>query len=158
MESLIEEFISDRVQNNRLAAIKGIEFVDEEIPKLKNLLNLAENDLTKFRSSGGNSFIFDNENRGDAIDSLNKEIKDIELKEIELKEFYKSNHPIYSTLIEQKNILLDELEELETGVKDLPSEQRKLFNLTQRVNIYSSSLEELEKQKLSLNLNEIPEI
>ncbi len=152
LQSLIEEFISDRVQNNRLAAIKGIEFVDEEIPKLKNLLNLAENDLTKFRSSGGNSFIFDNENRGDAIDSLNKEIKDIELKEIELKEFYKSNHPIYSTLIEQKNILLDELEELETGVKDLPSEQRKLFNLTQRVNIYSSSLEELERQKLSLNL------
>lgn len=152
LQSLIEEFISDRVQNNRLAAIKGIEFVDEEIPKLKNLLNLAENDLTRFRSSGGNSLIFDNENRGDAIDSLNKEIKDIELKEIELKEFYKSNHPIYSTLIEQKNILLDELEELETGVKDLPSEQRKLFNLTQRVNIYSSSLEELEKQKLSLNL------
>lgn len=152
LQSLIEEFISDRIQNNRLAAIKGIEFVDEEIPKLKNLLNLAENDLTRFRSSGGNSFIFDNENRGDAIDSLNKEIKDIELKEIELKEFYKSNHPIYSTLIEQKNILLDELEELETGVKDLPSEQRKLFNLTQRVNIYSSSLEELERQKLSLNL------
>ena len=152
LQSLIEEFISDRIQNNRLAAIKGIEFVDEEIPKLKNLLNLAENDLTRFRSSGGNSFIFDNENRGDAIDSLNKEIKDIELKEIELKEFYKSNHPIYSTLIEQKNILLDELEELETGIKDLPSEQRKLFNLTQRVNIYSNSLEELEKQKLSLNL------
>ena len=152
LQSLIEEFISDRIQNNRIAAIKGIEFVDEEIPKLKNLLNLAENDLTRFRSSGGNSFIFDNENRGDVIDSLNKEIKDIELKEIELKEFYKSNHPIYSTLIEQKNILLDELEELETGIKDLPSEQRKLFNLTQRVNIYSSSLEELEKQKLSLNL------
>ena len=152
LESLIDEFISDRIQNNRLTAIKGIEFVDEEVPKLKNLLSLAENDLTEFRSSGGRSFIFDNESRGDAIESLNNEIKNIELKEIELKEFYKSNHPIYSTLIEQKNILLDELEELESDIKDLPSEQRKLFNLTQRVNIYSRGLEELEKQKLSLNL------
>ena len=149
---ILEEFISDRVQNKRLTAIKGIEFIDAEVPKLREQLKLAESELTEFRSSGGNTFIFNNESRGDAIESLNDEIKQIELKEIELREFYKSTHPIYSTLIKQKNILLDELEELENEIQDLPSEQRKLFNLTQRVSIYSSSVEELEKQKLSLGL------
>ena len=149
---ILEEFISDRVQNKRLTAIKGIEFIDAEVPKLREQLKLAESELTEFRSSGGNTFIFNNESRGDVIESLNDEIKQIELKEIELREFYKSTHPIYSTLIKQKNILLDELEELENDIQDLPSEQRKLFNLTQRVSIYSSSVEELEKQKLSLGL------
>ena len=120
--------------------------------KLRSQLNSAEEELTKFRSSGGNNLIFDDENRGDSIKTLYEEIQEIELKEIELREFYKSTHPIYSTLIEQKKVLLNELQALESDVKDLPSDQRKLFNLTQRVDIYSSSLEELEKQKLSLSL------
>ena len=152
LSNLIDEFLSDKIQNNRISALKGIEFVDEEIPNLKEQLNKAELELINFKSSDGNNFIFDTEFRGNSIESLNKEIKAIELKEIELREFYKSTHPIYTTLIQQKNILIDELEELETGVQDLPSEQRKLFNLNQKVNIYSSSLEELEKQKLSLSL------
>ncbi len=152
LNSLVEEYLSDRVENNRITAIKGIEFVDNEIPKLRSQLNSAEEELTIFRSSGGNNLIFDDENRGDSIKTLYEEIQEIELKEIELKEFYKSTHPIYSTLIEQKKVLLNELQALESDVKDLPSDQRKLFNLTQRVDIYSSSLEELEKQKLSLSL------
>ena len=152
LSNLIDEFLSNKIQNNRISALKGIEFVDKEIPNLKEQLNKAELDLIKFKSSDGNNFIFDTEFRGNSIESLNKEIKAIELKEIELREFYKSTHPIYTTLIQQKNILIDELEELETGVQDLPSEQRKLFNLNQKVDIYSSSLEELEKQKLSLSL------
>ena len=153
LQSLIDEFISDRIENNRITAIKGIEFVDTEIPKLRDQLSSAELDLIEFRSSGGNNLIFDNESRENSIESLNQEIKSIELKEIELKEFYKSSHPIYSTLIEQKNILYKELETLESDIQNLPSEQRQLFNLTQRVNIYSSSLEELERQKLSLSLS-----
>ena len=152
LDNLIKEFISDRIENNRIAAIRGIDFIDEEIPKLKDQLSIAEIELSEFRSSGGISFIFGDESRKDSIESLNQEIKDIELKEIELKEFYKTNHPLYSTLIEQKNILLRELEDIEIGISDLPSEQRKLFNLNQKVNIYSSSLEELERQKLSLSL------
>ena len=154
LQSLVEEYISDRVENNKIIAKKSIEFINSEIPKLQEQLKLAEIELTDFKTLGGNSFIFDNESRGDSIDSLKNEIKEIELKEIELREFYKSSHPIYSTLIEQKNILLDELEELESDIKDLPSDQRKLVNLTQKVNIYSSSLEELEKQRLNLSINE----
>ena len=67
---ILEEFISDRVQNKRLTAIKGIEFIDAEVPKLREQLKLAESELTEFRSSGGNTFIFNNESRGDAIESL----------------------------------------------------------------------------------------
>ena len=152
LSKLIDEFLSDRIQNNRVVALKGIEFVDNEIPNLKKQLNIAELELINFKSSDGNNFIFDSDFRVNSIESLNQEIKEIELKEIELKEFYKSSHPIYTTLLQQKSILIDELKELESGVQDLPSEQRKLFNLTQKVNIYSSSLEELEKQKLSLSL------
>ena len=55
-------------------------------------------------------------------------------------------------MLEQKNLLNEELNALKTGINDIPTEQRTLFNLEQKVNIYSSSLETLEKQKLNLNL------
>ena len=151
LNSLIEEFISDRIENSRVAAIKGIEFIENEIPKLRDQLNSAEIELANYKSSGGNNLIF-NDNSGETINSLLNEIKAIEFKEIELREFYKESHPIYSTLLKQKSILSKELSELESGAQDLPTEQRKLFNLNQRVNIYSSSVEELEREKLSLGL------
>ncbi len=152
LESIIEEFISDKIQNSKIAAVKGIDFIDSEIPKLKKQLELAELELTKFRTSGGISLIFDDENSKDSIDSLNEEIKNITLKEIELREFYKSTHPIYATLIKQKDILKEELKDIESGIQDLPSEQRRLFNLNQKVDIFASGIQELEREKLSLNL------
>ena len=153
LKYLNEEFLKDAIENNQLKAKKGIEFVNNEIPKINLLLEEAEEDLTNFRSASGKYLIFANDGRSDNLTSLEERIKEIEFKELELKEFYKPTHPLYLTLIEQKNLLKDELASLETDIKDIPSEQRTLFNLQQKVNIYSSSLETLEKQKLNLNLS-----
>ena len=152
LDYLNQEFLDDIVENKQLKAKKGIEFVNSEIPKISLLLGEAEKNLTEFVSSSGKNFIFD-EKRGDAINILENRIKEIEFKEIELKEFYKPSHPIYSTLTQQKNVLKDELNLVEQSIKDLPSEERTLFNLQQKVNIFASSLETLEKQKLNLNLS-----
>lgn len=150
---LNQEFLDDTVENNQLRAKKGIEFVDNEIPKINSLLTEAEQNLTEFRLSSGKYLIFENENRGQIIESLEDRIKEIEFKELELKEFYKSSHPIYLTLIEQKNILKDELDSIEQNIKDIPSEQQTLLNLQKKVALYASSLETLEQQKLNLNLS-----
>ena len=149
---LNQEFLKDAVESNQLTAKKGIEFVESEIPKINLLLADAEENLTEFRTSSGKYLIFGNLSRSENFDSLEKRIKEIEFKELELKEFYKPTHPIYLTLLEQKNLLNEELNALKTGINDIPTEQRTLFNLEQKVNIYSSSLETLEKQKLNLNL------
>ncbi len=152
LDYINNEFLLDSIETQQLKAKKGIEFISAEIPKITNLLSDAEQDLTEFRTSSGKYLIFEEENRGSLLESLENQIKNIEFKELELREFYKPTHPIYLTLIEQKNILLKELDDIELNMKDIPSEQRTLFNLQQKVNIYSSSLETLEKQKLNLNL------
>ena len=152
LEYINKEFLIDSIENEQLKAKKGIEFINTEIPKITNLLSDAEQNLTEFRTSSGKYLIFEEENRDNVLESLENQIKNIEFKELELREFYKPTHPIYLTLIEQKNILKKELNDIELNIKDIPAEQRVLFNLQQKVNIYSSSLETLEKQKLNLNL------
>ncbi len=152
LDYINNEFLNDAVETKQLKAKKGIEFINAEIPKITELLTNAEENLTNYKSSSGKYLIFANEDRGVNLQSLENQIKEIEFKEVELREFYKSTHPIYLTLLEQKNLLQREIEDLEKNIKDIPSEQRTLFNLQQKVNIYSSSLETLEKQKLELNL------
>ncbi len=152
LDYINDEFLNDAVETKQLQAKKGIEFINTEIPKITELLTIAEENLTNYKSTSGKYLIFANEDRGVNLQSLENQIKEIEFKEVELKEFYKSTHPIYLTLLEQKNLLQKEIENLEKNIKDIPSEQRTLFNLQQKVNIYSSSLETLEKQKLELNL------
>ncbi len=153
LDYLNNEFLIDSVESKQLKAKKGIEFIKNEIPKINELLTEAEDDLTDYKENSGKYVIFDNEDRADNLQSLENRIKEIEFKEVELKEFYKSTHPIYLTLIQQKNLLQREIEDLEKNIKDVPTEQRTLFKFQQKVNIYSSSLETLEKQKLDLNLS-----
>ena len=127
-----QEFLMDSVESKQLRAKKGIEFVNNEIPKINILLSEAEENLTDFRSSSSKYLIFESESRGEIIESLERRIKEIEFKELELKEFYKPSHPIYLTLLEQKNILQDELVSIEENIKDIPSEQRTLSTYNKR--------------------------
>jgi len=153
LESLTESFIEDNINQKANSAKKAIDFINEEIPKIQTKLSEAEEKLTKFQKSGDQSLILDQENRGNKIISLKGDIKSIELKEIELKEFYKPSHPIYTTLVQQKEILQNELNEIEKGILNVPTEQRQLSNYKQKVKILSTSIEELEKSRLDLSIS-----
>ena len=71
-----------------------------------------------------------------------------------MKEFYKENHPIYLTLSQQKNLVLNQINEIEENLPNIPSTQRTLENFKREVEIYSNVLSELSSQELSLGMTE----
>ena len=103
---LNEEYIKDRKNFIKQSSTAGRNFVNEEIPRIKLLLEEAEENLNTFKISTKRSdVIFDSDNRNFKLQELRNRVNEITFKELELKEFYKENHPIYLTLTEQKNLL-----------------------------------------------------
>lgn len=155
LDKLNEEFISDRKSYIRQSSTAGKNFIKDEIPRVKNLLKISEDNLNNFKVSTNTSdVIFDTNRRNLNLERLKNRVNEIEFKELELKEFYKENHPIYLTLSEQKKLIVSQIAEIEDDLPNIPSTQRTLENFKREVEIYSSVLRELSSQELSLGMTE----
>lgn len=152
---LNEEFILDRKNFIKQSSAAGRQFIRQEIPRIKVLLKEAEDNLNSFKvSTNASDIIFDTNNQNLNLERLRNRINEIEFKELELKEFYKENHPIYLTLSQQKNLVLNQIKEIEENLPNIPSTQRTLENFKREVEIYSNVLSELSSQELSLGMTE----
>ena len=152
---LNEEFINDRKNFARESSTAGRRFINKEIPRIKELLKQAEDELNNFKISTKTSdVIFDTNSRNIKLERLRNRINEIAFKELELKEFYRENHPIYLTLSEQKKLILTQIKEIEEDLPNIPSTQRTLENFKREVDIYSNVLRDLSSQELSLGMSE----
>ena len=114
---LNEEFILDRKNFIKQSSSAGRQFIRQEIPRIKVLLKEAEDNLNSFKvSTNASDIIFDTNNQNLNLERLRNRINEIEFKELELKEFYKENHPIYLTLSQQKNLVLNQINEIEENL------------------------------------------
>ncbi len=155
LDSLTFEYIQDRKDFKKQKTALGREFIKNEIPRVRKLLLEAENKLNDFKlSSNSVGVIFGSDNRNLKLAELKQRISDISFKEFELKEFYKESHPIYITLIQQKDLLEQQLMEIENEIPNIPKSQRDLENFQREVKLYSDVLKDLSTQELTLAMNE----
>ena len=99
------------------------------MPRVRLLLSEAEDKLNNFKlSTNSTDFIFDDQSRNVKLKELQDRIDNISFREVKLKEFYKSNHPIYTTLLQQKNLVLSKIEEIQR-MPQIPNRQRTIENL-----------------------------
>tara|TARA_B100000212_G_scaffold342237_1_gene328367 strand:+ start:36 stop:1550 length:1515 start_codon:yes stop_codon:yes gene_type:complete len=155
LDLLNQEFIDDRKNFFSESSAAGKKFIQSEIPKIKTLLRESEEKLNNYKISTNTSdVIFDTNTRNFKLEELKNRFNEIIFKELELKEFYKESHPIYLTLIEQKNLVLSQIDEIEKDLPSIPSTQRTLENLKREVEIYSGALGELSSQELTLSMAE----
>ncbi len=159
LNALNTEFIEDRIDFKKESSTAGKLFIRNEIPRIKNLLKEAENNLNEFKLSTNTSdVIFDTNTRNFKLEQLRNRINDINLKELELKEFYRENHPIYITLTQQKQLILEQIKNIEDQLPNVPATQRTLENFKREVDIYSGVLRDLSSQELTLSMAEASEI
>ena len=149
------EYIDDRKDFAKESSVAGRNFIRQEIPKIRNLLKKAEDNLNSFKVSTNTSdYIFDTNTRNVKLERLRNRINEIEFKELELKEFYKETHPIYLTLTKQKDLILSQISEIEDELPFVPSTQRQLENFKREVEIYSNVLRDLSSQEISFGMTE----
>ncbi len=155
LNMLNQEFINDRIEFKKESSAAARKFISLELPKVRSLLSDAEDNLNTFKlSTNSTDIIFDDKTRNAKLNNLRDRIDEINFKELELKEFYKSNHPIYMTLSEQKKLVLNQIESIEKDIPEVPNRQRKMENLKREVEIYSDVIRNLTSEELNLSLVE----
>ncbi len=155
LNELNKEYIKDRKDFKKQKTALGRDYIKKEIPRIRGLLSEAEGKLNNYKlSSNSVGVIFGSDDRNLKISDLKERLSEISFKEFELKEFYKETHPIYVTLIQQKELLENQLIEIEQEIPNIPKTQRDLENFQREVKLYSEVLKDLSVQELSLAMNE----
>ncbi|TDT43455.1 tyrosine-protein kinase Etk/Wzc [Halospina denitrificans] len=146
-------FLSQNIARQAAEAEKSLEFLEEQVPKIREELNEAENRLNEYRlESDSIDLSAETRNALDKMVSIEASLNELELKESELARRYTENHPVYRALLEKKEQLMREKARLEERTDNLPETQQQVLRLSRNVEVNQEIYVQLRNRMQELRL------
>lgn len=136
LNSIIKNYITQNRDKDIQTAANGLKFISEELPRLHEELQAAEDRLNLYRSRN-KSLDVPSEAKG-TLESLNKiemQIVDLKTEESVLSEVYTKDHPAYKSIRDKLKVLNDAKERLNKQIVRMPETQQEIIRLTRNVDI-----------------------
>ena len=141
---------TDKLQSDSALAYK---FVSNEIPKVKEKLSEAEENLAKYKLEKADVNFYSSEANFRLIEGITQQINALKIRELEIKEFYKISHPLYQTLLTQIDMLEKEQINIQQNLNNLTLDELKLSSLENQITIYQNALDNLISRQIELSLD-----
>lgn len=140
--SLVEETLNNIAVNylaqniSRQAAqdTKSLDFLQEQMPKIRGDLDSAENKLNSYRKQK-DSVDLNLEARStlDQIVNVDNQLNQLTFREAEISQLYTKSHPTYKALIEKRETLQNEKGRLSKRISSMPATQQEVLRLSRDV-------------------------
>ncbi len=153
LDSIMQNYAAEDRNKDIQAASSGLQFIDEELPRLKATLHDAENALNAYRARSG-SVDMPQEARG-TLENLNKiemQLVDLRTEQAVLNEVYTKEHPSQQALSDKIRILNEAKTKLNSQLTKMPSLQQDIIRLTRNVEINQSIYTQLLSKQQELNI------
>ena len=136
LNTIADIYYSQNVQRQSEEARNSLEFLDNQVPKVRAQLDEAESRLNAFRTSRDSvDLSLETQSVLERIVNLEAQVNQLELTEAEIAKRYTPSHPTYAALLEKKSQLKREMDKLNAQVKDLPETQQEVLRLTRSVEV-----------------------
>lgn len=153
LNSIIRNYVRQNRDKDVQMAANGLNFITEELPRLKDDLQQAENKLNAYRAKSG-SLDIPLEAKG-ALDNLAKiemQITDLKTEEAGLAELYTREHPAYKALLDKLGILNQAKDRLSKQITAMPQTQQEIIRLTRDVEINQAIYVQLLNKQQELGI------
>lgn len=136
LNAITQEYLLQNVRRNAAEIERSQEFIEEQLPRLREELQGAEDNLNQFRTANQSIDInFDTQRVLQQMVEIDQQLYELSVKEIELSRLYTESHPNYRALIRQRDQLQAEREELSGEIGELPESQQQILRLTRDVEV-----------------------
>lgn len=120
-------------------ASQTLDFLHQQLPVTKQLLEKSENALNQYRAKSGKIDIkLQTQFLLDQLANLDKQLGELRIKAIEMKQQYKKTHPLWIAQESQVQALKFERAQLEETLKKLPASDQVAVNLMRDVEVKQS--------------------
>jgi len=139
LDTLTQHYVRQHVQQKSEEAAKQLEFLQKQLPNIRQDLRAAEERLSDFRqqqhavdlSKNASSLL-------EQIVKVEQELANLQVKEEELRLNYGEKHPRFEALRARQSALQSRKEELEEQIGTLPEKQQQALRLEREVEVSTS--------------------
>ena len=143
-------FINDGVRVKSQKASKAISFIDERLLTLEQSLDRSKEELNSFqRENKSVNVDLETETILQSLTEAQKQLTELELEEATIQGTYTSTNPQFLNLQAQKNLLNNQISEIERRISVLPQSQQQYIDLYRDVEISQQLYTELQNKKLN---------
>ncbi|SFR44930.1 tyrosine-protein kinase Etk/Wzc [Pseudidiomarina maritima] len=153
LDAIATEYMLQNIRRNAAEAENSLEFLQRQIPTIKENLNDAEEKLNSYRlQSQSVDLSLETQGLLEQLVELEKRINDLTLKEAEISRLYTKQHPSYQALIEQKANLEADQKRLSSQIQELPETQQQVLRYTRDVEVNQEIYLQLLNRMQELNV------
>lgn len=134
LNSISQNYLAQNVARQAAQDAKSLEFLNQQLPKVRSDLDIAENKLNAYRQMK-DSVDLSMEARSvlSQIVNVDNQLNELTFREAEISQLYKKEHPTYKALIEKRQILQEKKNKLNKKVSDMPTTQQEVLRLSRDV-------------------------
>ncbi len=148
-------FLNQRIFVETQKSRKAIDFIDENIESLRDVVEDNKIKLKEFREKN-KSIDVDLEIGAiiTKIQSLDESLSSIDIELSKAQEIYTTNNPIYLNLLNKKKLIERQKEVVLSEIEMMPKEQQEYIDLYNDLEVYQALYEELESRRLAFSILE----
>lgn len=154
LSDVVQSYVDQNLARGSEQTTTTIEFMESQIPQLKQKLQLSEEAFNKFREQYGTIDVTkEAEILLEESSKIELQLGELKLKQAELLTYYTAEHPLVIQINDQLAVLNERRQEIKQTVERLPEVQRQFLQLSQDMEInreiYLTMLKNYEQLKIA---------
>ncbi|MCK0152850.1 polysaccharide biosynthesis tyrosine autokinase [Alcanivorax sp. S6407] len=136
LDAISEAYLLQNVKRRSAEAENSLEFLDKQLPKVKDKLTEFEEKLNAYRlQSESVDLSMETQSVLERSVAIEAKINELKAKEGEIATRFTREHPTYQSLLRQKASLIEQKKSLDSQIKELPETQQEILRLMRDVEV-----------------------
>lgn len=153
LNSISQNYLAQNVERQATQDAKSLEFLNEQLPKVRSDLDAAEDKLNNYRKQKDSvDLTMEAKSILDQIVNVDNQLNSLTFREAEVSQLYTKEHPTYKALMEKKKTLQEEKAKLNKRVSSMPSTQQEVLRLSRDVESGRAVYLQLLNRQQELNI------
>ncbi|WP_263750334.1 polysaccharide biosynthesis tyrosine autokinase [Klebsiella pneumoniae] len=153
LSSITQNYLAQNVERQAAQDAKSLEFLNEQLPKVRTDLDAAEDKLNNYRKQKDSvDLTMEAKSVLDQIVNVDNQLNELTFREAEISQLYTKEHPTYKALMEKRQTLQTERNKLNKKVSSMPSTQQEVLRLSRDVESGRAVYLQLLSRQQELNI------
>ncbi|HCD5273705.1 TPA: tyrosine-protein kinase, partial [Klebsiella pneumoniae] len=153
LDSISQNYLSQNIARQAAQDAKSLEFLQQQLPKVRAELDQAEEKLNTFRRQNDSvDLSLEAKSVLDQIVNVDNQLNELTFREAEISQLFTKEHPSYKSLLEKRKTLQQEKERLNSSVAKMPKTQQEILRLSRDVESGQAVYMQLLNRQQELNI------
>lgn len=153
LNSISNNYLAQNVARQAAQDAKSLEFLNEQLPKVRTDLDIAEDKLNQYRRQKDSvDLSLEAKSVLEQIVNVDNQLNELTFRESEISQLYTKEHPTYKALMEKRKTLQDEKAKLNQRVSAMPKTQQDILQLSRDVDSGQAVYMQLLNRQQELNI------